>query len=268
MKDFRNRHTFAICAYGDSPYLTECLDSLLRQTVKSTILLATSTPSPFLREVDEKNGIEYHVNPLRGGGISADWNFALSCCRTQWCTIAHQDDVYLPAYAENVTARLEQRPETGIVFTDYADLLPGGRQAYRRGYLIVKRLLLWPFYLRNHHASGFIKRWILRFGCPICCPSVTYNLSLPEKPEFDSAFSVNPDWAMWLTLAGRQEEFAYCPKRLMLHRLSGGMETAAAIRDNRRAREDALLFNRLWPAPIARILAQVYALSYRSNRSV
>ena len=43
MKDFRNRHTFAICAYGDSPYLTECLDSLLRQTVKSTILLATST---------------------------------------------------------------------------------------------------------------------------------------------------------------------------------------------------------------------------------
>ena len=131
MKDFRNRHTFAICAYGDSPYLTECLDSLLRQTVKSTILLATSTPSPFLREVAEKNGIEYHVNPLRGGGISADWNFALSCCRTQWCTIAHQDDVYLPAYAENVTARLDsgRKPEsyspTTQIFCPAGDRLTG-----------------------------------------------------------------------------------------------------------------------------------------------
>ncbi len=265
MNDISKKHTFAVCAYGDSPFLEECLDSLQNQTVKSTILLATSTPSPFLEETAKKYGAAYHVNPVRGGGISADWNFALSCCRTGWATIAHQDDIYLPDYAEQVTAALANRPNARIAFTDYADLLPDGTRNSRRAYLMVKRFLLWPFYLKRHHGSGFVKRLVLRFGCPICCPSVTYHPGLPEMPQFDPAFSVNPDWAMWLTLANRKGEFVFCPKILMLHRLSEGMETAAAIRDNRRAREDEQLFSRLWPRPVVRLLMRVYRLSYRSN---
>ena len=38
-------HTFAVCAYGESPYLEECVRSLLDQNVKSRILIATSTPN-------------------------------------------------------------------------------------------------------------------------------------------------------------------------------------------------------------------------------
>jgi len=34
-----NDHTFVICAYGDSPYLEDCINSLLSQTVKSNIIL-------------------------------------------------------------------------------------------------------------------------------------------------------------------------------------------------------------------------------------
>lgn len=261
------QHSFVLCAYGDSPFLEECINSLKNQTeASSVILLATSTPSVFLKSMAEKHGIEYVVNPNRGAGISADWNFALSCCRTPWCTLAHQDDIYLPDYTRKVVRLLSKRPRTRIVFTDYADLLPGGVRKYWRSYLIVKRLLLWPFYLKNHHASRFVKQWILRFGCPICCPSVTYNLSLPDRPEFDPSFTVNPDWAMWLDLSSRDGEFAYCSTPLMLHRLSSGMETAAAIRDNRRAQEDSLLFHRLWPKSAAQLIATIYHLSYRSNK--
>ena len=32
-------HTFAVCAYKDSPYLEECLRSVTRQTVKSEVYL-------------------------------------------------------------------------------------------------------------------------------------------------------------------------------------------------------------------------------------
>ena len=39
-----NDHTFAICAYKESPYLEECIKSLKNQTIKSNILIATSTP--------------------------------------------------------------------------------------------------------------------------------------------------------------------------------------------------------------------------------
>ena len=49
-------HTWALCAYGESPYLEECIRSLERQTVRSRILISTSTPSPWLRDMAEKHG--------------------------------------------------------------------------------------------------------------------------------------------------------------------------------------------------------------------
>lgn len=262
-----HRHTFVICAYRDSPHLAACIESLRQQTVPSALLLATSTPSPFLEAAAREHGFEYHVNPAAGGGIAADWNFALSRCRTPYATIAHQDDIYLPDYAAEVTAAFERNDRVRLVFTDYADLLPGDRVLQGRPYLLVKRLLLWPFYLRRHWRAVFVKKWILRFGCPVCCPSAGFHTALPGELSFDRNFTVNPDWAMWLHLAEEKNTaFAYCPKPLLLHRISDGMETAAAIRDRRRADEDLRLFSRLWPRPLARLLAGLYALSYRSNR--
>ena len=44
-------HTFAICAYKESPYLEACIRSLKRQSVKTGIILCTSTPGAFLEEL-------------------------------------------------------------------------------------------------------------------------------------------------------------------------------------------------------------------------
>lgn len=259
-------HTFVIPAYRESPYLERCIDSLKKQSAKSVLILATSTPSPLLEETARKHGIEYCVNPEQGGGIAADWSFALSCCRTRYCTLAHQDDVYLPRFAEKCVAALERNPPARMAFADYADCIGEDDIRPHRLYLWVKRLLLWPFYLRRAWRSTFVKRHILRFGSPVCCPGVTYNLELGEI-RFDRSFSVNPDWAMWLTLAAEKgTAFVFIPEFLLYHRISGGMETAAAIRDNRRANEDIRLFARLWPGWVVKILARLYALSYRSNR--
>lgn len=42
-------HTFAICAYKESPYLEECIiHHLWNQTVKSEIFIATSTPNKYI----------------------------------------------------------------------------------------------------------------------------------------------------------------------------------------------------------------------------
>ena len=54
-------HSFAICAYKDSPYLEACIRSLKAQTVKSDILLCTSTPSPFIKELCERYGIPMFI---------------------------------------------------------------------------------------------------------------------------------------------------------------------------------------------------------------
>ena len=46
--------TFAVCAYGDSPYLEEALLSAMHQTVPVEILIATSTPSEYIRNIAEQ----------------------------------------------------------------------------------------------------------------------------------------------------------------------------------------------------------------------
>jgi glycosyltransferase involved in cell wall biosynthesis len=47
-------HCFVIPAYKNSPYLENCIQSLLKQTVKSEIILTTSTPSTFIEELAKK----------------------------------------------------------------------------------------------------------------------------------------------------------------------------------------------------------------------
>ena len=74
------KHCFAVCAYKDSPYLTECLDSLKAQESPSPILMCTATPSSYLEETARAYGAEYHVNPDHPG-IGSDWNFALACAK-------------------------------------------------------------------------------------------------------------------------------------------------------------------------------------------
>ena len=42
-------HTFAICAYKESPFLEECIQSLLGQTIPSTIIIVTSTDNAYIK---------------------------------------------------------------------------------------------------------------------------------------------------------------------------------------------------------------------------
>ena len=55
-------HTFAICAYKESPYLEECITSLMEQTVKSEIFIATSTPNKYIDNIAAKYNLKVYVN--------------------------------------------------------------------------------------------------------------------------------------------------------------------------------------------------------------
>ena len=75
-------HTFVVCAYGDSPYLSDCLASLQLQTEKTNVIIATSTPSQYIDTIARAADIQVCVND-ESGGIASDWNYALSCADTR-----------------------------------------------------------------------------------------------------------------------------------------------------------------------------------------
>lgn len=256
--------TFAVCAYGDSPYLEEALLSAMHQTVPVEILIATSTPSEYIRNMAEKYGIPYFVNPEKKG-IASDWNFALSRIRTEYGMILHQDDIYFPHYAENILSAMRKYPDSLIAFTDYGDLTGDGKVHAMRLYLWVKRILLWSFYLKHAHRSSFWKRSALIFGNAICCPAVAYHLTRIKNLAFDTSYTVNLDWAMWLALARQEGAFIFIPRVLMAHRISDTMETAAAVADHRRYQEDLRIFRKIWGETGAALIMKLYQLAYPSR---
>ena len=256
--------TLALCAYKDNPNIVATAESLAAQTVPVNVLVATSTPSEFIEGIARKYNWEYFVNPKAGEGIAADWEFAASCAKTKYVAIAHQDDIYFPEYAARVLDRFAKHPDSLMVFTNYCDLTDNGYQK-NRSYLIIKRLLLWAYYIKPSWKNRLFKHLPICIGDAISCPSVTYNAEKLGGIRFDRSFSVNLDWSKWLELARMDGAFTYIPKCLMAHRIDEKMETRSAIQDHRRYNEDLRILTSIWGRRIASILIRLYARSYAAN---
>lgn len=86
MKEFKN-HTFVICVYKESEYLEECINSVLNQTVKSNIIMSTSTPNDFAKGFAEKYNLSLYINNGEKV-IGQDWNLGVSNVKTDYVTVA------------------------------------------------------------------------------------------------------------------------------------------------------------------------------------
>lgn len=263
-----SEHTFVICAYRESPYLEECIRSLLAQTVPARILMATSTPNEHIRSLAEKYDIPLSVNQGEGG-IARDWNFALSLADTPYVTLAHQDDVYEPEYLAAILEGLRAAKDPIIAFTDYFEVRDGRRvEASQSGLLRIKKLLLSPLKNSFGRRSVWLRRRSLSLGNAICCPAVTYVMGRMPERVFEPGFRSNVDWQTWERLSRLPGEFVYLPRALMGHRVHAGSTTSEVIGGGSgRTQEDYEMLRRFWPAPLAKVLVRFYSKSQNSNRS-
>ena len=256
-------HTFAICAYKESPYLEKCIKSLKKQTMESELIMVTHTPSDFLTEMAAKYDIPLYINEGEGG-ITQDWNFGLQNCKTKYATIAHQDDVYESRYAEKVLSEMRGSRDPIIAFTDYGEIRDGRKTTDVR-MLKIKRLMMLPLVPRFSRGSKFIRRRVLSMGDPICCPSVCFNLEKVERPVFQNHFRSCEDWEAWEKLSKLKGDYIYINKPLMFHRIHEDSETTAIIHDNMRGSENLEMFSKFWPKPIAKLINKFYNKSEESN---
>ncbi len=257
-------HTFAVCAYKDSPYLEACIQSLQNQTVRSNILIATSTPSQYISDIASANHIPLFVNPDSGKGIGPDWEFAVSCAKTPLVTVAHQDDIYEPAYAETLLNDLGSARRPILWFCDYYELRNGQKVQTTKN-LKIKRFLLFPLRFRFLWSSRWVRRRILSLGSPICCPAVTYVTDNGGAPVFSREMKVSLDWDQWEKQSRKKGAFVYSRLPLLGHRVHEDSATTALIADSSRSREDLEMFRRFWPDGIAKFLARRYQSSEKSN---
>ena len=110
-------HTFVILAYKESDDLEDCIKSVLKQSVKSNIVIATSTPNDYITDLASQYGIGVMVNEEESNKGN-DYNFALSTFNTKLITIVHQDDLYHRNYAKEVIKCYEKNKDANLIFTD------------------------------------------------------------------------------------------------------------------------------------------------------
>ena len=253
-------HSFVIPTAGRSQYLESCIKSLKNQNVKSKIMITTSKPYKGLHQVAKKFNIKLFVFK-KHNNIANDWNRAIRMSTSKFVTIAHQDDIYDKNYTQEIYKSLKKvKKEPSIIFTDYFELKNNIKFISYK--IIIKKIILSIFYLRkNLLKKKKMKRRLVLFGSPIPCPTVTFNTDYNIK--FDERFWVNIDWALWVKLSNLSGSFLYIKKKLVYHRIHQKSETSKAINDGKRAKEDKILFQKLWPASVGLFLSKIYKLSYK-----
>ena len=260
MKEFSN-HTFVICAYKESEYLEECIKSVLNQTVKSNVIISTSTPNEYIKGLAQKYQLPLYINTGKRG-IGQDWNFGITNVSTDYFTIAHQDDIYKEKYLEEIVNNLEKGKDFVIAFTDYREIKNGEEIKLTKN-LKIKKILLFP--LRISRKSRFSKWFSLAFGSAICCPSVTMNKKVTGENPYKTELKCDLDWDTWDKMSKYKEGFLYINKELMDHRIHEESETSNLIGNNIRLEEDFLMLKRFWPEPIAKFVMKFYKNAIKTN---
>jgi glycosyltransferase involved in cell wall biosynthesis len=260
-------HSFVIPVYDAAPHLAALIESLQAQTgLRSEILLSSSTPSTELTAISKRFGLPLHINSQRID-IAADWNFALAMAKTQFVTLAHQDDIFEPGYVVQLGSALRRNPHAFLAFCDYSEHTPLGARPVNINLTIKRLLRRRAFGVRECITEARDKMRLLSLGNPICCPSVMLNRRSTEDFRFPGGFKTNLDWMAWLELARRPGGFVYIPECLVSKGVHADSETTATIANRAREREDRAIFDTLWPRPVAAALATLYKFGYRANRS-
>lgn len=259
---FDTNHTFAVCAYKDSLYLEECIRSLKGQTVPTNIILCTSTPSPYIQDLAEKYEIPVYVREGKSD-IRDDWNFAYDTAKTQFVTIAHQDDVYGKDYTKVLLEKIRRYPDLSIFFCSYITLT-GSRPDPKARTARVKQLLCLPVSLTGLADRRWLKKSCLCLGNSISCPMVTYNKNMVGQTVFQSELKYALDWETFYRIAQMPGRFVYERKPQGFYRVHADATSAKFITEKtwRKEAEDEEMFRHFWPDWLVKIIMKAYKKSY------
>lgn len=251
---------FAICAYGESPYIRECIDSLLAQTRKTKIIMCAHRTSLFLEQLSREYGIPLYCRDEEAD-ICADWNYAFSMADAKYVTIAHQDDRYEPEYARFVVDKLEKAKSPILCVTDYRPLKNNSLEKDINCKL--RHFLRTPLKTKFNDRL-FVKRGVLALGNSICCPTVTYNKEKLGDNVFTSPLKYNLDWDTFYILAEKKGSFEYVDKPLAEYRLHDGATSKEFINNHKRTIDDIYMFEKFWPKWFTKILMHFYKEAYKN----
>lgn len=211
-------HTFVILAYKESDDLEDCIKSVLKQSVKSNIVIATSTPNDYITDLASQYGIGVMVNETESNKGN-DYNFALSTFNTKLITIVHQDDLYHRNYAKEVIKCYEKNKDANIIFTDYYEIHKDVKVKHSLT-LLKKKFKILPLKHRIFQNKKYFKIRSLKYGQAFCTSSVTFVRNRSIKNFFPTNLTYYNDWQGFINFANKKNtRMVYLNKKLVGYRI-------------------------------------------------
>lgn len=250
-------HTFTICAYKESPYLEECIKSIKNQSIKSNVIICSSTKNKHIEDLAKKYKIQTYFRKGQSD-IQDDWNFAVSNAKTELVTVVHQDDVYDKDYLENIL--INYTGEELMLTTDNFYYING--KSVDNKNLKLKRILKFPLRIPFIGNIRWVRVMTLSLGNTIQCPSATYNKKLIKGSIFTSDLKFGLDWDTFLKIYRMKGKIRYIPLKLMSFRISDEATTKSCMNNDLRVKEDTIMFSKFWPKKIVKLIMKFYVKCY------
>ena len=210
-------HTFVILAYNISDDLEECIKSVINQSVKSNVVIATSTPNDYIIDLASEYSLGVMVNKAKSNK-GRDYNFAISSFDTPLVTIAHQDDLYDRNYTKEVVKCYKKNKKATIIFTDNYEI-HHDKKIKNSKKLFWKRYYLLPLRLSLFQNKKLFKLRSLRRDKHICTSSITFVKENITGDIFPTNLKYDNDWQGLIDLAKKDTRFVYLKKKLVGYRV-------------------------------------------------
>ena len=209
-------HTFVILAHNESDDLEECIKSVLNQSVKSNVVVATSTPNDYIIDLASKYALGVLVNEDESNKGN-DYNFAINSCNTKLVTIAHQDDLYDRNYTKEILNCYKKNKDATIIFTNNYEI-KDDKKIKNSKELFYKRFFLFPLKYSFFQNKKYFKIRALRRNKYICTSSITFNKKNINHDLFPTNLKYDNDWQGLLDLANIDSKFVYLKEKLVGYR--------------------------------------------------
>ena len=210
-------HTFVILAHNESDDLEECIKSVINQSVKSNVVIATSTPNDYIIDLASNYSLGVMVSKEKSNK-GRDYNFAINSFDSKLVTIAHQDDLYDRNYTKEIIACYKKNKDATIIFTDNYEI-EKEKKIRKSKKLFWKRYYLFPLRYAFFQNKVFFKLRSLRRDKYICTSSITFVKKNIHRDVFPTNLKYDNDWQGLIDLARDKTRFVYLKKDLVGYRV-------------------------------------------------
>src|SRR5215472_4932012 len=185
------RVSVVIPTYNSSARLKEALESVLAQTYKDLEIVVIDDGSTDDTESVARsfgNRVWYFKQANQGAGAAR--NAGIKSSRGEYIAFLDADDLWCAGKLDQQIPLLEQDPELGLVYSDWA--------------VVSDDRVIEDSYLRKvPSASGYVFDELVQRGFILTSGVVVRRACLDDVGDFDNSLSIAQDYDLWLRICYR-----------------------------------------------------------------